>query len=121
MGAVRGYEENLYIAGWNRASSCWCKEKSSTVGVKKTPQRRGERGPLLPVRGARPDKPGRQTAGASSRTPQGEGTPYSGADGQPCAQHVWRAWQCYTPTDARAETSFVVWETGEDLGGVIWI
>ena len=31
VGAVRGYEENLYTGGWIRASTCWCKEKSSTV------------------------------------------------------------------------------------------
>src|SRR5689334_12271419 len=31
VGAVRGYEENLYTEGWFRASTCWCKEKSSTV------------------------------------------------------------------------------------------
>jgi hypothetical protein len=31
FGGVRGYEENLYTAGRNRASGCWCKEKSSTV------------------------------------------------------------------------------------------
>jgi hypothetical protein len=31
VGAVRGYEENLYTEGWSRASTCWCKEKSSTV------------------------------------------------------------------------------------------
>jgi hypothetical protein len=30
-GVVRGYEENLYTGGWSRASTCWCKEKSSTV------------------------------------------------------------------------------------------
>jgi hypothetical protein len=31
LGVVRGYEENLYIEGWVCASTCWCKEKSSTV------------------------------------------------------------------------------------------
>src|SRR5579864_5644011 len=31
VGVVRGYEENLYTGGWSRASTCWCKEKSSTV------------------------------------------------------------------------------------------
>ena len=33
--AVRGYEENLYTRVRAGASGCWCKEKSSTVRVKK--------------------------------------------------------------------------------------
>ena len=31
VGVVRGYDENLYTRGRNRASTCWCKERSSTV------------------------------------------------------------------------------------------
>ena len=31
VGGVRGYGENVYTGGRNRASTCWCKEKSSTV------------------------------------------------------------------------------------------
>jgi hypothetical protein len=31
VAVVRGYEENVYTARQNRASGCWCKEKSSTV------------------------------------------------------------------------------------------
>src|SRR6185437_13663023 len=33
VGGVRGYGENLYTGPPNGASSCWCKEKSSTVSV----------------------------------------------------------------------------------------
>ena len=35
LGVVRGYEENLYTRGRIRASTCWCKEKSSTVKIHK--------------------------------------------------------------------------------------
>src|SRR5689334_9293095 len=38
VGAVRGYEENLYTGGWSRASTCWCKEKSSTVNRRSGPR-----------------------------------------------------------------------------------
>jgi hypothetical protein len=31
MGALRGYRQNLYTGASNDASTCWCKEKSSTV------------------------------------------------------------------------------------------
>ena len=31
MGAVRGYKINFELKGWDDASTCWCKEKSSTV------------------------------------------------------------------------------------------
>ncbi len=31
MGIVRGYKVNSELEGWNDASTCWCKEKSSTV------------------------------------------------------------------------------------------
>ena len=33
--SVRGYEENLYPRVRAGASGCWCKEKSSTLRVKK--------------------------------------------------------------------------------------
>src|SRR5690242_8245581 len=62
MGAVRGYEENLYIAGWNRASSCWCKEKSSTVRVKKTAGWRGFRASF-----ALGEEPARASPGGKQR------------------------------------------------------
>ena len=31
MGVVRGYKVNFELEQWNHASTCWCKEKSSTV------------------------------------------------------------------------------------------
>ena len=31
LGVVRGYKVNLKLMPWNDASTCWCKEKSSTV------------------------------------------------------------------------------------------
>ncbi|HXU20128.1 MAG TPA: hypothetical protein VN788_06055, partial [Verrucomicrobiae bacterium] len=44
LGVLRGYKEYLYTTAQKAASSCWCKEKSSTVGVKKTSGGKGIEG-----------------------------------------------------------------------------
>jgi hypothetical protein len=83
MGVVRGYEENLYTRGRIRASTCWCKEKSSTVTL-------GSGAIEVPrlMRGARRGKPRRQTARLRE------------ADGGQVAKHARRA-RCIVPLRAK--------------------
>ncbi len=71
VGVVRGYRQNLYTAGLNRASGCWCKEKSSTVNERrKLSEAHGGRFQRARFASGGPAENRRQDAGATRASQQ---------------------------------------------------